>query len=78
MLTDRPTDEQTEGNLHALVAHAKARCDKNDQCTQQKISLGICPVCLSLHCSREENGSLATHWAHSEDNDQTGWMPRLT
>ena len=22
-------------------------------------------------------GSLATHWAHSEDSDQTGWMPRL-
>ena len=21
--------------------------------------------------------SLATHWAHSEDSDQTGWMPRL-
>ena len=22
-------------------------------------------------------GPLATHWAHSEDSDQTGWMPRL-
>ena len=22
-------------------------------------------------------GSLATHWAHSKDSDQTGWMPRL-
>ena len=22
-------------------------------------------------------GSLATHWAHSEDSDQTEWMPRL-
>ena len=22
-------------------------------------------------------GFLATHWAHSEDSDQTGWMPRL-
>ena len=22
-------------------------------------------------------GSLATHWGHSEDSDQTGWMPRL-
>ena len=21
--------------------------------------------------------SLATHWAHSKDSDQTGWMPRL-
>ena len=23
-------------------------------------------------------GSLATHWAHSEDSDQTGQVPRLT
>ena len=22
-------------------------------------------------------GSLSTHWVHSEDSDQTGWMPRL-
>ena len=22
-------------------------------------------------------GSLATYWAHCEDSDQTGWMPRL-
>ena len=22
-------------------------------------------------------GSLATHWSHSKDSDQTGWMPRL-
>ena len=22
-------------------------------------------------------GSWATHWGHSEDSDQTGWMPRL-
>ena len=22
-------------------------------------------------------GILATHWVHSEDSDQTGWMPRL-
>ena len=23
------------------------------------------------------NGFSATHWAHSENSDQTGWMPRL-
>ena len=36
-------------------------------------------------CAASENslsawknlGSLATHWVHSEDSDQTGWMPRL-
>ena len=27
--------------------------------------------------SDQSLGSLATHWAHSEDSDQTGWMPRL-
>ena len=29
----------------------------------------------SLCCPHEE--TLAIHWAHSEDSDQTGWMPRL-
>ena len=34
---------------------------------------------LSLRCPHEESlgGSLATHWAHSEDSVQTGQMPRL-
>ena len=33
----------------------------------------------SLRCPHEEIklGSLGTHWAHSEDADQTGRMPRL-
>ena len=32
----------------------------------------------SLRCPHEETlGSLATRWGHSEDSDQTGWMPRL-
>ena len=30
-----------------------------------------------LCAQRRKLGSLATHWAHSEDSDQTGWMPRL-
>ena len=43
-----------------------------------QISLGIRPVWSesSLSAGRKL-GSLATHWAHSEDSDQTGWMPRL-
>ena len=43
-----------------------------------QISLGIRPVWseCSLFAWRKL-GSLATHWAHSEDSDQTGWMPRL-
>ena len=31
----------------------------------------------SLRCPRIKLWSLATHWAHSEDSDQTGRMPRL-
>ena len=31
----------------------------------------------SLRCPWRKLGSLATHWAHSEDSDQTGRMPRL-
>ena len=43
-----------------------------------QISLGIRPVWSesSLFAWRKL-GYLATHWAHSEDSDQTGRMPRL-
>ena len=43
-----------------------------------QISLGIRPVWSeSLLSAWRKLGSLATHWAHSEDSDQTGWIPRL-
>ena len=43
-----------------------------------QISLGISPVWSeSLLSAWRKLGSLATHWAHSEDSDQTGQMPRL-
>ena len=43
-----------------------------------QISLGICPGWSESSSSAwRKLGSLATHWAHSEDSDQTGWMPRL-
>ena len=44
-----------------------------------QISLGIRPVWSESSLSAwRELGSLATHWAHSEDSDQTtGRMPRL-
>ena len=43
-----------------------------------QISLGIRPVWSesSLSAGRKF-GSFATHWAHSEDSDQTGRTPRL-
>ena len=43
-----------------------------------QISLGIRPIWSESSLSARRNlGSLATHWAHSEDSDQTGRMPRL-
>ena len=43
-----------------------------------QISLGIRPIWLESSLSAWRNlGSLATLWAHSEDSDQTGRMPRL-
>ena len=43
-----------------------------------QIGLSICPVRLvSLLPAGKNIRSLATHWAHSEDSDQTGRMPRL-
>ena len=43
-----------------------------------QISLGIRPVWSESSLSAwRKLGSLATHWAQSEDSDQTGWMPRL-
>ena len=45
---------------------------------QTQIRLGICPVWSESSLSAwRKLGSLATHLAHSEDSDQTGWMPRL-
>ena len=43
-----------------------------------QISLGIRPVWSESSLSAwRKLGSLATHWAHSEDSDHTGWMTRL-
>ena len=56
--------------------------DKTNKMTvrpsKSHISLGIRPVWSeSLLSARRKLGSLATHWAHSEDSDQTGRMRRL-
>ena len=43
-----------------------------------QISLGIHPVWSESSLSAwRKLGSLATHWKHSENSDQTGRMPRL-
>ena len=56
--------------------------DKTNKMTvrpaKTQISLGIRPVWSESSLSAwRKLGSLATHWAHSEDSDQTGRMPRL-
>ena len=46
--------------------------------SKTQISLGIRPVWSQSSLSTwRKLRSLATHWAHSEDSDQAGWMPRL-
>ena len=46
--------------------------------TKTQISLGICLVWSESPLSAwRKLGSLATHWVHSKDSDQTGQMPRL-
>ena len=56
--------------------------DKTDKVAvhpvKTRISPGIHPVWLeSLLSAWRKLGSLATHWVHSKDSDQTGQMPRL-
>ena len=56
--------------------------DKTNKVTvplaKTQISPGSRPVWSESSLSAWRNlGSLATHWVHSKDSDQTGWMPRL-
>ena len=58
------------------------RHDKTNKVTvrpaKTQISLGIRSVWSESSLSAwRKLGSFATHWAHSEDSDQTGRMPRL-
>ena len=50
---------------------------QNDLCAQRRLwsAWKSAQSDQSLHCPHE--GTLSTHWAHSEDSDQTGRMPRL-
>ena len=63
----------------ALLEPRHDKTNKMSVCpAKTQISLGIRPVWSGSSLSAWRNlGSLATHWAHSEDSDQTGRMPRL-
>ena len=52
--------------------------DKTNKVNERPAKTQICPVWSESSLSAWRNlGSLATHWAHSKDSDQTGRMPRL-
>ena len=48
---------------------------QNDPCAQQKLRSACASAQFdqSLYCPHE----VATHWVHSKDSEQTGWMHRL-
>ena len=70
-------------HLRKLLAIVnEPRYDKTNKVSvrpaKTQISLGIRLVWPESSLSAwRKLGSLATHWAHSEDSDQTGRMPRL-
>ena len=68
--------------IHVWTRLFEPRHDKTNKVTvrpaKTQISLGIRLVLSESSLSAWRNlGSLATHWAHSEDSDQTGRIPRL-
>ena len=66
-----------QSNMRNKPRHDKANKVRVRPAKTQ-ISLGIRPVWSESSLSAWRNlGSLATHWEHSEDSDQTGRMPRL-
>ena len=72
----------TINSLHVCTSLNEPRHDKTNKMSMRppktQMSLGIRPVWSESSLSAWRNlGSLATHWAHSEDSDQTGRMPRL-
>ena len=65
-----------------MLCTSEPRHDKTNKVNERPAKtqniLGIRPVWSeSSLCAWRNIGSLATHWAHSEDSDQTGRMPRL-
>ena len=65
-----------------ICYHNELRHDKTNKMSvrpaKTQISLGIRPVWSESSLFAWRNlWSLATHWVHSEDSDQTGQMPRL-
>ena len=65
-------------NQHKWASAWKKQQQISVRPAKTQISLGIPPVWSESSLSAwRKLGSLATHWAHSDDTDQTGRMPRL-
>ena len=67
---------------HIVIRHLSRGMTINNKVSvrpaKTQISLGIRPGWSESSLFAWRNiGSLTTHWAHSEDSDQTGRMPRL-
>ena len=61
--------------IFTYIWASKRQNVQNGMCAQRRqIRTGWSESSLSAW---RKLGSLATHWALSEDSDQTGWMPRL-
>ena len=62
-----------------IIWAASWQNQQNGICTQRRVGSAWASAesDQSLCCLHEESGSLATHWAHSEDCDQIGRVPRL-
>ena len=74
--------DTTDLRLTSIDTLNEPRHDKTNEMSvgpaKTQISLGIRPVSSESSLSAwRKLGSLATYWAHSEDSDQTGRMPRL-
>ena len=69
---------QTTTSL-TLVSGCTCSFEPRHDKTNKMSVLGVRPVWSESSLSAWRNlGSIATHWVHSEDSDQTGLMPRLT
>ena len=70
--------EMIQTNVHSLKTYVPVHDKTNKMaCMPSEISLGIHQSDQSSLSAWRKLGSLATHWVHSKDSDQTGQMPSL-
>ena len=78
IMTEWQNHRMPEGQGKSSIAPTFSKWGYNDLCAQGRLSSAWASIQSdqsSLSAWRNV-GSLATHWAHREGSDQTGWMPR--